>query len=329
MIVLGIETSCDETSVAIVEKKTNESKGRVLSEKTLSQIKKHKKFGGVVPELASREHSNCLNYLVKSTLKESGLSLRNIDAFSATLGPGLLGGLLIGSNYAKALALASDKPFVAVNHLQGHILVARMREKIDFPFLCLLISGGHTQLLIAKNYNFFELIGETLDDALGEAFDKVAKLLGYSYPGGPVIEKLAKKSNGKISFNLPKPLIKSNDLNFSFSGIKTAVRKITSNSFNSNNKYDLAREFQDSVTECLEVKCEKAIHYFKKKYKKGKFIFAGGVASNLYIRNKLKNLCEKKFIEFVVPEQKLCVDNATMIAWAALERLKKKKRVIS
>ena len=154
MIVLGIETSCDETSVAIVEKKSNETKGRVLSEKTLSQIKEHKKFGGVVPELASREHSNCLNYLVKSTLKESRINLRNIDAFSATLGPGLLGGLLIGSNYAKALALASEKPFIAVNHLQGHILVARMREKIDFPFLCLLISGGHTQLLIAKNYNF-------------------------------------------------------------------------------------------------------------------------------------------------------------------------------
>ena len=183
MIVLGIETSCDETSVAIVEKKKNEKFGRVHSEITLSQIEKHKKFGGVVPELASREHSSSLNHIICKAITKSNISLNEIDAFSATLGPGLLGGLLIGSNYAKTLSLAYKKPFIAVNHLQGHILVTRMNREISFPFLCLLVSGGHTQILIAKKYNDFQILGETLDDALGEAFDKVAKLLGYPTPG--------------------------------------------------------------------------------------------------------------------------------------------------
>ena len=200
MIVLGIETSCDETSVAIVKKKNRFLLGDVLSENTLSQVKKHKKFGGVVPELASREHSNTIDYLVKKTLKESGLSLSKIDAFAATLGPGLLGGLIVGSNYAKTLALTTKKPFIAVNHLQGHILVTRMKRIIKFPFLCLLVSGGHTQLLLVRKYNDFKLIGETLDDAIGEAFDKVAKLMGYSYPGGPIIEKLALNAKKKIKF---------------------------------------------------------------------------------------------------------------------------------
>ena len=326
MIVLGIETSCDETSVAIVKKKNRLLLGDVLSQVTLSQIEKHKKFGGVVPELASREHSNTLSYLVKKTIKKSGVFLSEIDAFAATVGPGLLGGLIVGSNYAKTLALTTKKPFIAVNHLQGHILVTRMKQKVKFPFLCLLVSGGHTQLLLVRKCNDFDLIGETLDDALGEAFDKVAKLLGYSYPGGPIIEKLASKAKKKINFNLPEPLIYNDNFNFSFSGIKTATRKIINNSFNKRLKNELARNFQDCVTNCLITKCSKAIDLYKKKEKISSFVLAGGVASNKFIRNKFMNLCDKKLIQFIVPEQNLCVDNATMIAWAAIERLQIKKK---
>jgi len=326
MIVLGIETSCDETSVAIVKKKNRLLLGDVLSQVTLSQIEKHQKFGGVVPELASREHSNTLNYLVKKTIKKSGVFLSEIDAFAATVGPGLLGGLIVGSNYAKTLALTTDKPFIAINHLQGHILVTRMKQKVNFPFLCLLVSGGHTQLLLVRKYNNFELIGETLDDALGEAFDKVAKLMGYSYPGGPIIEKLASKANKEVNFNLPEPLINADNFNFSFSGIKTATRRIINNSFEKKLKNELAKNFQDSVTNCLISKCSKAIDSYKKKEKINSFVLAGGVASNKFIRNKFSNLCSKKLIQFIVPEQDLCVDNATMIAWAAIERLQISKK---
>ena len=326
MIVLGIETSCDETSVAIVKKKKRSLMGDVLSQTTLSQIKKHKKYGGVVPELASREHSNTIDFIVKKTIKKSGLAFSEIDAFAATIGPGLLGGLIVGSNYAKTLALTADKPFIAINHLQGHILVTRMKQKVSFPFVCLLVSGGHTQLLLARKYNEFKLIGETLDDALGEAFDKVAKLMGYSYPGGPIIEKLASKANKEVNFNLPEPLINNDNFNFSFSGIKTATRKIISDSFDKKLKNELAKNFQDCVTNCLISKCSKAIDSYKKKEKINSFVLAGGVASNKFIRKKFLNLCSKKLIQFIVPEHDLCVDNATMIAWAAIERLQINKK---
>ena len=325
MIVLGIETSCDETSVAIVQQKKNDGFGHILAENTLSQIKKHNKFGGIVPELASREHENTLNPLVKKTIKDANINLKKIDAYAATTGPGLLGGLLIGSNYAKALSLANNKPFLAVNHLQGHILVSRMKKKINFPFICLLLSGGHTQILMAKDYNRFEIIGETLDDALGEAFDKTAKLLGYGYPGGPIIEKLASKEKSSNFFKLPKPLINSNNFNFSFSGLKTSIRKITEKPLNKSLKCRLAKEFQECITEILLMKSEKAINLFKKKKNITSFVLAGGVASNKFIREKLNFLCKKNSVEFIVPEKISCVDNAIMIAWAGIERLKNKR----
>jgi len=325
MIVLGIETSCDETSVAIVKKKTTNKFGYLLSENTLSQVKKHNKYGGVVPELASREHENSLDLMVRNTLNESNISLQEIDAFAATTGPGLLGGLLIGSNYAKALSLINKKPFVAVNHLQGHILVARMKNEIDFPFLCLLVSGGHTQILLVKNYNNFEILGETLDDALGEAFDKTAKLLGYGYPGGPIIEKLAAQKKKSKVFNLPRPLKNSKNLDFSFSGLKTSVRKIIESSDPKKIEKDLANEFQVCVTEILISKLEKAIISTKKKLDLNSLVLAGGVASNKFIRNEFESMCKKNFINLIVPEKNLCVDNATMIAWAAIERLKYSK----
>ena len=325
MIVLGIETSCDETSVAIVKKKTTNKFGYLLSENTLSQVKKHNKYGGVVPELASREHEKSLDLMVRNTLNESNISLQEIDAFAATTGPGLLGGLLIGSNYAKALSLINKKPFVAVNHLQGHILVARMKNEIDFPFLCLLVSGGHTQILLVKNYNNFEILGETLDDALGEAFDKTAKLLGYGYPGGPIIEKLAAQKKKSKVFNLPRPLKNSKNLDFSFSGLKTSVRKIIESSDPKKIEKDLANEFQVCVTEILISKLEKAIISTKKKLDLNSLVLAGGVASNKFIRNEFESMCKKNFINLIVPEKNLCVDNATMIAWAAIERLKYSK----
>jgi len=325
MIVLGIETSCDETSVAIVRKKANDKFGTLLSENTLSQVKKHNKYGGVVPELASREHENSLDLLVRKTIDESNISLKKIDAFAATTGPGLLGGLLIGSNYAKTLSLINKKPFVSVNHLQGHALVARMKNKIDFPFLCLLVSGGHTQILLVKNYNAFEILGETLDDALGEAFDKTAKLLGYGYPGGPVIEKLASQKKKSNIFDLPKPLKNSKNFDFSFSGLKTSVRKIIENSDKKKIEKDLANDFQVCVTEILTSKLEKAIIYTKNKINLSTLVLAGGVASNDYIRNEFESMCKKNFINLIVPEKNLCVDNATMIAWAAIERLSHSK----
>ena len=324
MIVLGIETSCDETSVAIIKKRNKDDFGHILSENTLSQINKHKRFGGIVPELASREHENTLDPLVKKTIKEANITLSKIDAFAATTGPGLLGGLLVGSNYAKALSLANNKPFVSVNHLQGHILVTRMKKKKNFPFLALLLSGGHTQLLIAKAFNKFQIIGETLDDALGEAFDKTAKVLGYDYPGGPIIEKLASKGKRKDFFKLPKPLLHSKDLNFSFSGLKTSVRKIAEKKLDKSQQCNLAFEFQDCVTEILISKSEKAI-ILEKKNNINSFILAGGVASNNFIRERFSLLCQKHSVEFIVPEKKLCVDNAIMIAWAGIEKLKNKK----
>ena len=326
MRVLGIETSCDETSAAIVEKQNGRRFGKVLSEVTVSQINKHKKFGGVVPELASREHSNNIDFIVQKTFKSSNINLSKIDAFAATTGPGLLGGLLVGTNYAKALAISCNKPFLSINHLQGHVLIPRMSRVVDFPFICLLVSGGHCQILLAKDYNKFKVIGETLDDAVGEAYDKIAKILGYDYPGGPIIEKLALKCNGKYHFNLPKPLIKDKSKNLSFSGLKTAVRRIIEKGISNEQKFDLANEFQTVICECLINKVELAINSLKDINKINTFILSGGVASNLFIRRKFKLLCKKKGLSFIAPEKKLCTDNATMIAWAGHEILNRRKK---
>ncbi len=318
MIVLGIETSCDETSVSIVKKCKKDVYGHILSEQTLSQIKKHKKFGGVVPELASREHSQSISKLVKKTIESSKVELKSIDAIAATTGPGLLGALLIGTNYAKAMSLALNKPFISVNHLQGHVLAPRINKTITFPYLCLLVSGGHSQILLAKNFKKFEIIGETLDDSVGEVFDKISRMLGLGYPGGPIIEKLAKKSLGQFKFNLPKPLLKNKTFNFSFSGLKTSVRRIIEKGLSNKQKYDLANEFQNVVSDCLISKVELAIKHLKKKRIKD-FVLSGGVASNSFIREQFKKLCDENQLSFFVPEKKLCVDNATMIAWAGLE----------
>ena len=321
MIILGIETSCDETSAALVEKESEILSGKILNQQTLSQIKKHRPFGGVVPELSFREHSKSIDFIVKKSLKTARISLEQVDAFAATTGPGLMGGLIVGSNYAKGVSVATNKPFLAINHLQAHVLVTRMKEKIEFPFLCLLVSGGHTQILLAYSHKNFKVLGETLDDAVGEAFDKTAKLLNLHYPGGPEIEKLAQNSSGKISFNLPRPLINKKTLNLSFSGIKTSIRKIVISGLKKHHRNDLAREFQEAVTDCLVSKVEKAIELTQKKVKFTNLVVTGGVASNSFVRTKLDELCKKKQILFSVPEPDLCVDNAAMVAWAGIEKM--------
>jgi len=323
MIVLGIETSCDETSVSIVQE--NKDGGKVLSEKVLSQVKKHQPFGGVVPELASREHSDCISNLTRQVLSETNLNLDDVDAFAATTGPGLLGGLLVGCNYAKGLSIINNKPFLSINHLQGHVLVSRMCKKINFPFLCLLVSGGHSLILLVENFNKFKILGQSIDDAVGEAFDKTAKLLGLGYPGGPLIEKLAKKALGKKEFNLPRPLINDKTMNLSFSGLKTSVRRIIENNISQSEKADLAYEFQKSITECLLKKVMLAIES-SKHYKIKDLVLSGGVASNFFIRNQFRELCVKKNINFIVPAKSLCTDNATMIAWAGIEKLRNQRR---
>ena len=317
MIVLGIESSCDETSVSIVQEK--KGRGKILSEKILSQVKKHKPYGGVVPELASREHSNCISNLTRQVLSETSLNLNDIDAFAATTGPGLLGGLLVGCNYAKGLSIIMNKPFLSINHLQGHALISRMYKKINYPFLCLLVSGGHSLILLVEDFNKFRILGESIDDAVGEAFDKTSKLLDLGYPGGPLIEKLAKQACKKKEFNLPRPLINDKTMNLSFSGLKTSVRRIIEKKISQSEKADLACEFQESITECLLKKVGIAIDLSK--YKVHDLVLSGGVASNSFIRNQFKALCAKKNINFVVPAKSLCTDNATMIAWAGIEKL--------
>lgn len=320
MLVMGIESSCDETAVAIVEKK-KKNKGKIIKEIIYSQVENHIPFGGVVPELSSREHIRFLNKITKQVLKQSKIKIQELDGIAATLGPGLLGGLLIGSNFAKALSIANNKPFLGINHLQAHILVSRMDYELFFPFLVLLISGGHTQLLIAKKFNKFELLGESIDDALGEAFDKTAKLYGLKYPGGPEIEKYALKHSKKNTFKLPKPLFKKNNLDFSFSGLKTAIRRIIESGITQEQKYNLAYDFQFTVLECLKNRCGKAMELFKENYGNGHFILSGGVASNQFLREGLKSLSKKKGMEFFSPKPELCVDNATMVAWAGIEKL--------
>lgn len=327
MIVLGIESSCDETAAAIVN-----DKREILAETVLSQ-EEHKKFGGVVPEIAARAHLEHIDEIIELTLKKAQISLKDIDAFAAAAGPGLIGGVVVGVMAAKALALALNKPFVAVNHLEGHALTARLTAGVEYPYLLLLVSGGHCQILVVKGVDDFERLGTTIDDAAGEAFDKVAKMLGLGYPGGPMIEKLAAQGD-ENRFSLPHPLQYSGDLNLSFSGLKTAVRKIIE-AYSPDGKVehailspkdtaDICACFQKTATECLVCKLEKAIKYFKENYPDGEdLVVAGGVAANTYLRESLERLAKHAKLNFAAPPIRFCTDNGVMIAWAGLERFQK------
>ena len=320
---LGIETSCDETAASVVREKTDGT-GEILSNIVSSQIKEHKEFGGVVPEIAARAHVEKIDFIIKKAIKESGLNLENINGISATAGPGLIVCLTVGLNAGKAIAGSLKKPFVAVNHLEGHALSPKIDNKINFPYLLLLISGGHTQFLEVIGVNNYKRLGTTIDDALGESFDKTAKLLEIEFPGGPKIEEWAKKGD-KNYYKLPKPIFKKGGCNLSFAGLKTAVLRIIKNIKNQNEKYHLAASFQKTINEILYEKTKVAMDEFlkNKKNKKNTFVIAGGVASNLSIRKNLKNLSEEKNFNPVFPPIELCSDNAAMIAWAGIERYKK------
>ena len=319
---LGIETSCDETAAAIVKEKSDGT-AEILSNIVSSQIDEHKEFGGVVPELAARAHVEKIEFVVKKSIKESNLNFDDLSGVAATAGPGLIVCLTVGLNIGKAIAGSLNKPFIAVNHLEGHALSPKINKKIEFLYLLLLISGGHTQFLEVNGVNKYKRLGTTIDDALGEAFDKTAKLLGIEFPGGPIIEEWAKKGDGNY-FKLPKPILKKGGCNLSFAGLKTAVLRTTKKIKNKKEKYHLAASFQKTVNEILYEKTKIAMEEYLKDKKNitNTFVIAGGVASNLSIRKNLIKLAKKKNFISVFPPLNLCSDNAAMIAWAGIERYK-------
>ena len=319
---LGIETSCDETAASIVRENVDE-KAEILSNIVSSQVDEHKEFGGVVPEIAARAHVEKIDYIINKALKESNTNINTVDGIAATAGPGLIVCLTVGLSIAKAIAISLNKPFVAVNHLEGHALSPRIFSSVKFPYLLLLISGGHTQFLEVRGVNNYKRLGTTIDDALGEAFDKTAKLIGIEFPGGPQIERYAEKGNENY-FNLPKPIFKKGGCNLSFAGLKTAVLKISKNLKNNEEKYHLAASFQKTIEDILYEKSKFAMNLFEKKYnnKNNTFVIAGGVASNNKIRKKLIDLSNENNFEPIFPPINLCSDNAAMIAWAGIERFK-------
>lgn len=305
--ILGIETSCDETSCSVVKNGTEEI-ATVIS----SQIDIHKDFGGVVPEIASRQHVKNITMVIEDTLKQANMSMEEIDAIAITYGPGLIGSLLIGIEAAKALAFAYNKPLVPVHHITGHIYSNNLVKELEFPLLALIISGGHTELVYIPEHFSFNKLGGTLDDAVGECYDKIARVIGIGYPGGPKIDKLAQ--SGKHTYDLPVPL-NDDSYNFSFSGLKSAVINLNHKEEQNGrelNKENLARSFQDVVVESLSKKAAKALDEVDVK----QFIIAGGVAANSDIRASMEQLAKERGIEFLCPSLRLCTDNAAMIASA-------------
>ncbi len=321
MKVLGIETSCDETAASIVS-----GDRMILSNIVRSQLAEHAPYGGIVPEIAARAHVSALDHIITQAMDTAEISYADLDAVAVTAGPGLIGGVIVGVMTAKAIALGRNLPFIAVNHLEGHALTARLTDNIKFPYLLLLVSGGHTQLLIVKGVDSYKRLGTTIDDAIGEAFDKTARMLGLSYPGGPAIEKAARQ--GKIGqFNLPRPLKGREGCNFSFSGLKTAVRntieKLPGDKIIEQNINNLCADFQATVADVVGDRVTNAILEFRKYCPSGtSLVVAGGVAANSCIRKKLCQIAANEKLRFIAPPQELCTDNAAMIAWAGLERLK-------
>lgn len=323
-VVLGLESSCDETAAAVVRRHSDGS-GEILSNVVFSQIEEHAAFGGVVPEIAARAHVEVMDGLVVAALAEAGLSLADVDAVAATAGPGLIGGVLIGLTTAKALAYAARKPLVAVNHLEGHALTARLTHRVEFPYLLLLVSGGHSQILRVDGIGHYTRIGTTIDDALGEAFDKTAKLLQLGYPGGPAVEKMATEGD-PARVALPRPLIGRDEPNFSFSGLKTAVRHEAEAlaPLSRQDVADICASFQAAVSDVVADRVGLAVRRFDKTLPDGRppvLVVAGGVAANKAIRSRLDALMTGLNGRLVVPPGNLCTDNGAMIAWAGAERL--------
>ena len=322
MLVLGIETTCDETAVAVVRDRLIGG-GDILANEIKSQIAQHAAFGGVVPELAARAHVEVLDRLVKRALETAGVTLADVDAVAAAAGPGLIGGLLVGLTTGKALAWAAGKPFVAINHLEAHALTARLTENVEFPYLVLLMSGGHTQLVEVRGVGDYRRLGSTVDDALGEAFDKIGKLLGLPYPGGPAIERAALDGDPQ-RFEFPRPMMGRSTADFSFSGLKTAVRleveKMPART--EADVADLCASFQASVIDVLIDRARVALRLFRERSgMPTAFVTGGGVASNDAIRRALTRFCAESGLRLVSPPPELCTDNGAMIAWAGIERL--------
>jgi len=321
-IILGIESSCDETAASIV---TENEQGipTILSSIVSSQIDVHKEFGGVVPELAARSHIEKIDSITKKAIDGSGIKMEEIDAVASTAGPGLIVCLSVGLSFGKAMASSLNKPFIAVNHLEGHALSPKLNSELKYPYLLLLISGGHTQFLNVRGLGNYKRLGTTIDDAVGEAFDKTAKLLGIEFPGGPQIEIYAKKGDPK-KYNLPKPIFHRGGCNLSFAGLKTSVLKISKQIKTDQEKYDLAASFQRTIEEILYKKSKIAFKEFEKmnKSNKNKFVVAGGVAANKRIREVLTKLCKEEDFEPIFPPISLCGDNAAMIAMVGLEKFK-------
>ena len=323
---MGIETSCDETAVAIVTEDRE-----ILSNLVLSQ-QEHIEFGGVVPEIAARAHLDHIDSMIAKSLTDNSMSFSDLDAIAVTAGPGLIGGVLVGAMSAKSIAAVHNIPLIAVNHLEGHALTVRLTDEVELPYLLLLVSGGHCQILVVEAIGKYKKLGGTLDDAIGESFDKTAKLLGLDYPGGPAVEKMALEctdhKRALKKFPLPKPMINKKDCNFSFSGIKTAVKRYVDQlpeNIERQDAADICQSFQHSVNTVIKNKCARAIEEYLKLYPEHKnpcLVVAGGVAANKTIRASLENLCRDYRLKFSAPPLKLCTDNAVMIAWAGMERLK-------
>jgi N6-L-threonylcarbamoyladenine synthase len=324
-IILGIESSCDETAASII---TENEQGIpiILSSIVSSQVDVHKEFGGVVPELAARSHMEKIDLITKKAIDDGGIKIEDIDAIASTAGPGLIVCLSVGLSFGKAMASSLNKPFIAVNHLEGHALSPKLNSELNYPYLLLLISGGHTQFLSVQGLGSYKRLGTTIDDAVGEAFDKTAKLLGIEFPGGPQIEIFAKKGDPK-KYELPKPIFHRGGCNLSFAGLKTAVLKISKQIKTDQEKYDLAASFQRTIEEILYKKSKIAFKEFKKinEINKNKFVVAGGVAANKKIREVLANLCKEESFEAIFPPINLCGDNAAMIAMVGLEKFKLKQ----
>ena len=330
-VCLGIESSCDETSAAIVDSDKN-----ILSHIIYSQIPEHQQYGGVVPELAARAHILAIDEVIKLALERANKNINDIDVVAATAGPGLIGGVLIGWMTAVGISNATNKPLIAVNHLEGHALVPRLKSTsasdsatnidVEFPYLLMLASGGHCQILLVRGVGKYEMIGQTLDDSAGEAFDKIAKMLGLGYPGGPIVDKRAKLGNPK-RFHFPRPLCDKPGCDFSFSGIKTAARmlldKTPQDDIDETFINDFCASFQMAVVDCIINRLTNSLHDERvKKAMPKTLVVAGGVAKNSAIRSAMENLANKFNMQFAAPPMNLCTDNGAMIAWAGIENYK-------
>jgi len=322
MIVLGIETTCDETAAAVVER-LGDGRGRILSNVVLSQVSEHAAFGGVVPEIAARAHVEVIDHIIAKAMNEAGLGYDRIDGVAAAAGPGLIGGVIVGLTTAKAIALVKNKPLIAVNHLEAHALTARLTDNTPFPYCLFLASGGHTQIVAVRGVGDYVRLGTTMDDAIGEAFDKTAKLLGLGYPGGPQVEKEAARGDAK-RFALPRPMQHRKEADFSLSGLKTALRleaeKIAP--LSDQDVADLCASFQQAVVDVVHDRLRAGLRLFRGKYgAPTALVAAGGVAANLAIRKVLHRLAFEVGTVLVAPPLELCTDNGAMIAWAGAERL--------